>query len=116
MKKTIHFLFVLCLAVLMSCHSHKQLIELPDDAMIFGMSMYNEYEREFTKAQFDSICKADRISNNLAKWHSLYAYDGYDGSEIKEYMYIKYQGNTEYIYRLVQKNEGEYKITKRIKK
>ena len=116
MKKTINFLCILCLAFLMSCHSHKQLIEVAGDGTPFGMSMFNEYERDFTKVQFDSICKADKITNNLNRWHSLYVYDGEDGSQIKEFLYIKYQGSAEYIYRLVQKNEGEYKITKRIKK
>ena len=85
-----------------------------DFSIDFGMRMYNEFERDFTLAQFDSICKADNISKNLDKWHKLQATDGETHYTITEYLYIKSLGNNECIYRLVKKPNNIYKITKRI--
>ena len=91
---------------------------LDDDTteFVFGARMYNAFEREFSKFQFDSICKADRISNNLNTWHVFTSKDGETKEVITEYMYIKYQDGGEYIYRLLKLNNNKYKITKRIKK
>lgn len=78
------------------------------------LSMSNEYERNFTYEQFDSICKVDTISNDLNDWHNLVFYtDGYKGA-IKEYMYIKYTDSTEIIYRLMNGEMNTFRITKRI--
>ena len=81
----------------------------------YGMSMYNAFEREFTKQQFDSICQADRISNNLNTWHQFATRDADTREIIVEYLYIKYLNNIEYIYRLLKNNDNNYKITKRIR-
>lgn len=76
--------------------------------------MYNLFEANFTKVQFDSICIADTISNNLEEWHKLYGIDGDTEEKYIIYMYIKSLDNNECIYRLID-NNGIYKITKRIK-
>lgn len=114
MKKILNIILVLFIGILISCHPTKNLVSDNQDIQ-YGMSMYNAYEKEFTKIQFDSICKADRISNNLNKWHTLYIVDYENGSPIIEYMYIKYQKNIEYIYRLIKKSDNRYKITKRVR-
>lgn len=88
-----------------------------NEEIVFGKSiMYNAFEREFSKYQFDSICKADQISNNLRTWHAFTTRDGETREIITEYMYIKYTNQAEYIYRLIRINDNTYKITKRIKK
>ena len=113
MKRILNIIFILFISILFSCHPTKNIID--NSEMQYGSTMYNAFEKEFTKIQFDSICKADRISNNLKKWHVLYIIDSDNGKQIGEYMYIKYQNNIEYIYRLIQKDENRYKITKRIR-
>lgn len=87
-----------------------------NQGIIFGASMYNVYEKEFTKEQFDSICKADLLINNLSKWHQLSMRDGETNQIVVEYMFIKSLGSYECIYRLVKTNDNIYKITKRIKR
>jgi len=76
--------------------------------------MMNTFEREFTKVQFDSICKADKISNDFSKWHMFISKDAETGQPFKEYMYIKSIGKDEAIYRVIQTGPITYKITKRI--
>ena len=114
----IFLVFFLCLTPI-SCHHLNNIetntIEINDNnPIIYGSSMYNAFERDFTKEQFDSICKADRISNNLKKWYLLVSKDLENGQLINEYMYIKYQDNVEYIYRLIIDNK-KYNISKRVK-
>ena len=76
--------------------------------------MMNTFEREFTKVQFDSICKADNLSNNLSDWHIFISKDPETGLSFREYMYIKSLGKDEAIYRVIQTGPITYKITKRI--
>lgn len=115
MKKILNIIIVLFIGILLSCHPGKQVIN--DGEIQYGSSiMYNAFEGTYSRLQFDSICKADRISNNLNKWHVLYVIDSEDGNQIGEFMYIKYYNNVEYIYRVIKRSENKYKITKRIRK
>lgn len=103
------------------CSTHKTItdninnIEIVD-SISYGYSMYNAFEREFTVLQFDSICKADKLINDLSKWHTLSVQDAETKEGFNEYLYIKSLGNNECIYRLVKVNNNVYKITKRITK
>lgn len=81
---------------------------------VYGLSMKNAFEREFTLIQFDSICKADNISKDLTKWHSLSSKDGETNEIFTQYLYITYKGNQEIVYRLIKIDNSHYKITKRI--
>jgi len=126
-------LFFVCILLFtpISCNQHKTdnqttNIEIISDTIdtididtcqviTYGARMYNAFEKEFSKQQFDSICRADRISNDLKTWHVLTTKEGDTNEVITEYMYIKYQNNVEYIYRLIKINDNTYKITKRIK-
>jgi len=114
------FVLILCITPI-SCHHlnniENQTIEISsNDNQTYGMSMYNAFEREFTRIQFDSICKVDRISNDLNKWYIFSSRDGENGLPFNEYMYIKYDNISESIYRLIKIDNNTYKITKRIKK
>ena len=77
-------------------------------------ALFNSFERVFTPIQFDSICIADRLNKNLAKWHQFATRDGETNEVFVEYMYIKQLGQNEIIYRLLKTRDGKYKITKRI--
>jgi len=115
----IFLVFFLCLTPI-SCHHLNNIetnpTEINDGNQIIFGAMYTAFEQDFTKVQFDSICNADRISNNLKKWHMLSSIDGESGQIFNEYMYIKYQNNVEYIYRLMMIDDNTYNISKRIKK
>ena len=113
------FVLILCITPI-SCHHlnniENQSIEIPSNNQTYGISMYNAFERKFTRVQFDSICRADRISNDLTKWYIFSSRDGENGIPFNEYMYIKYDNRSESIYRLIKIDNNIYKITKRIKK
>lgn len=101
------------------CSTHKTITDNTNnieivDSVSYGYSMYNAFEREFTVLQFDSICKADKLINDLSKWHNLSVQDEDTKESFVEYLYIKSLGNNECIYRLVKVNNNVYKITKRI--
>lgn len=116
MKKIKYILYILIFTLsfsIYSCKSHEQLID--NTEIVLGGQMYNTFESNFTIAQFDSICIADKISKNLNKWHKLSGRDGETNQVYTIYMYIKSLGQSECIYRLVKNNEESYKITKRIK-
>lgn len=109
----IKWIFVILLAITpISCKNTQSVIDTSEP--VYGMSMKNSFEREYTIIQFDSICKADRISNNLSKWHQFASRDGETNEVFVEYMYIKSLGQEEIIYRLLKVNDKKYKITKRI--
>lgn len=105
-------IFVLSLSLCYSCKTKEEVID--NTEITFGGQMYNAFEDYFTVIQFDSICTADRISNNLNNWHKLYAKDGETKQPTTIYMYIKSLGRTECVYRLVKHSDKKYKITKRI--
>lgn len=115
---------LLCLTPI-SCHHLNNIENNPivindpnvdSSEIVYGSRMYNAFEQKFSLVQFDSICKADKIYNDLKKWHLLSSKDGETGEIINEYMYIKYSNNIEYVYRLIKIDNNTYKITKRIKK
>jgi len=113
-------LLVIILSLILSfssigCKTTENNIVDDTEQVNYGMSMYNAFEKEFTKEQFDSICRADRISNNLNNWHLFASKDGETKEIIVEYLYIKYANKTEYVYRLIKNNDNNYKITKRIR-
>lgn len=82
---------------------------------VLGAGMYNAFEKYFSVVQFDSICKADKISNNLNTWYLFSSIDGETKEVVVEYMYIKNKLNQEIIYRLIPSKDGRYHITKRIR-
>jgi len=104
------FLFV-ALFISIGCKSNKSIIDSTDNNF-----MYNAFEKEFTYMQFDSICIADTIDNDLKNWYSLSLLDGETDTPFTEYFYIKSVGNDECTYRLYITDDNTYKISKRIRK
>jgi uncharacterized protein YceK len=80
----------------------------------YGTSMRILYDRDFTRAQFDSICVADTIPMNLELWKAYSSRDYETSAVITEYMYIKRLGANEELFRLMIKEEDLYNIYKRI--
>ena len=80
----------------------------------YGLSMRILYDREFTRAQFDSICVADTIPMNLDLWKAYSTNDYETNDIITEYLYIKRLGLNEELFRLMIKDEDTYNIYKRI--
>jgi hypothetical protein len=73
------------------------------------------YDKDFTYAQFDSICVADAIPMNLEQWKAYTSRDYETNNIITEYMFIKaLEANGEVIYRLMIVDEDTYNIYKRI--
>ena len=80
----------------------------------YGMGMRILYDRNFSYAQFDSICVADTIPADLNLWKLYSATDYETNATIDEYMYIKRLGKDEEIFRLMMVNDSTYNIYKRI--
>lgn len=91
------------------------LVVQDDSSFVFGQSgMKNQFERNFTQQQFDSICRVDKISNNLNEWYVFASRDAETKEPLAEYMFIKDLGLNECIYRLIKNDDGTYHITKRV--
>ena len=80
----------------------------------YGTSMRILYERDFTRAQFDSLCVADTIPANLKLWKSQSFRDYETNKLMKEYLYIKRLGSDEELFRLMMPTDTTYNIYKRI--
>ena len=107
--------FILGLLVLVSMSGCGLLCKQKQkDPETYGTSMRILYERDFTYRQFDSICVADTIPNNLDLWKAYYQFDYETNNAVIEYLYIKRLGASEELYRLMVIDEDTYNIYKRI--
>lgn len=97
---------------LFGCGIFKKAATVPET---YGASMRILYDREFTYAQFDSICVADTIPMNLELWKAYSQRDFETNNVITEYLYIKRLGlGGEELFRLMIIDEDKYNIYKRI--
>lgn len=78
-----------------------------------GEVMRNEYESNFTKEQFDSICNVDSLPSDLTLWLGNHLRDYETKNVMYRYMYIKRMDSLEVIY-ILDKDNNNYKISKRI--
>ena len=77
--------------------------------------MMNQFDTTFTVTQFDSICGADKIDNNLRNWHKFSYIDFEDRDTLVKYIYVKeFSETNEIIYILTPRKDGNYIISKRI--
>ena len=105
---------LLMIAVGLSLVSCGLFRKAPTTSENYGLSMRILYDREFTHAQFDSICVADTIPANLDLWKAYFTRDFETNDVITEYLYIKRLGLNEELFRLMIKDEDTYNIYKRI--
>ena len=78
-----------------------------------GNIMRNSYELDFTKSQFDSVCKAEDLPTDLSLWLSNHMRDYETKNPMYRYMFIKRMDSLEVLYILDLDNE-KYNFTKRI--
>ena len=117
MKKINLFIIILSLILSFSsigCKPTENTI-IDNTEETFGISMYNAFEKEFNRLQFDSICNADKLHKDLNNWYCFAAKEGDTGKLLVEYMYIKYNKDQEIIYRLIPIDDNTFHITKRIR-
>lgn len=69
-------------------------------------------DANFNKHQFDSLCVADTLPNDLEKWLRWQFIDYEKNTMINEYVYIKHINEDEVMYRLIIDND--YNIMKRL--
>jgi len=78
-----------------------------------GETMRNDYEVEFTKSQFDSVCNKDGLPTDLSLWLSNHMRDYETKEAIYRYMYIKRMDSLEVIY-ILDLDGDKYNFSKRI--
>lgn len=116
MKRVLIIFFSLIL--LFSCGPKIYETGFDNSEINYGISQKNQYEKLFSIVQFDSICRADKISNDLNKnWHKLSLFNPHTGERLTQYLYIRNLPNEQHIYRVqVTQYKDSLKITKRIEK
>lgn len=78
-----------------------------------GETMRNEFKGEYTKYQFDSICKTNEIPNDLSLWLNSYLRDYESKEAMYRYMYIKRMDSLEVIY-ILDLDGDKYNFSKRV--
>lgn len=78
-----------------------------------GEVMKNEFEKDLTKSQFDSICNVEGLPSDLSLWMNNSMRDYETKEAMYRCIYIKRLDSLEVIYILDLDNE-KYNITKRI--
>lgn len=78
------------------------------------LQMYNEIEMVYSYYQFDSLCKVDRISNDLKEWDSVYFLEEETGQPICEYLYFNHHNDTTFVYTISDLTDSTLFINKRI--
>lgn len=76
----------------------------------YGASMKTTFENTISKVQFDSLCKADTITNDLNKWKKTVFMDGETDQYFQEYCFIKKNGT---VYRCQQQKDS-FVVSKRV--
>ena len=75
--------------------------------------MRNDYEVEFTKSQFDSVCNKDGLPTDLSLWLSNHMRDYETKEAMYRYMYIKRMDSLEVIY-ILDLDGDKYNFSKRV--
>ena len=78
-----------------------------------GETMRNDYEVEFTKSQFDSVCNKDGLPTDLSLWLSNHMRDYETKEAMYRYMYIKRMDSLEVIY-ILDLDGDKYNFSKRV--
>lgn len=76
--------------------------------------MMNSIKGAYDIHQLDSICRVERIPDDLAKWHGTFLYDYETNEQINQYVFIKeLKWNDEAIYTITV-DDSTYYFTKRV--
>lgn len=102
-----NILIICMLFLLVSCTGQRQVANV-----IYGSVMKKSFQDTCSKQQFDSICSADTLPNDLTKWKRMLFRDFESRKGENIYLFIKKLGKGEKIYR-VEKIGSNFRITKR---
>jgi len=70
-------------------------------------------EQTYSYEQFDSLCNADNIYNDLNEWDCIYFTNDSSNSYIKQYLYTIYKDDTLIVYSIIPSEDSIF-INKRI--
>ena len=102
--------FIVCCIIALlclSCGVSKKTIETTPTQRMLAL-----IDAEFTKYQFDSLCVADSLPNDLKKWLYWEFIDYEDNKTIKEFIYIKKVNEDDIMYRVIV--DDNYNVMKRL--
>ena len=102
-----NILIICMLFLLVSCAVNNQVAHA-----IYGAVMKKSFKDTCNKEQFDSVCLADTLPNDLTKWKRMLFRDFESRKGENIYLFIKKLGKGEKIYR-VEKIGSNFRITKR---
>lgn len=108
MKKI--FFTSLFLIFLMSCTTHKVIND--NDGM--GDIMMSVMKGKYSLEQFDSMCVADTIPNNLNEWQFIGLKDYETANRVSLFYYVKSKEAYEAVYKVEETMVDSIKINKRI--
>lgn len=112
MKKIMQIGLILLLGLLLfSCGPGKKVVDINPQ---YSYAMQILFEKDFSLAQFDSLCLVDTIPSILKKWKTATFSDYETGKPMVEYYFIKRLGHNESFYRLIPQNDTIYNIYKRV--
>ena len=76
--------------------------------------MMNSIKGTYTMYQVDSICRVERLPDDLTEWHGTILYDYETNERIDQYVFIKeYSRKNEVIYTITV-DDSTYYFTKRV--
>ena len=79
-----------------------------------GNVMANVINKKLSMAQFDSLCTADTLPNNLGYWQFLGLKEYEHNQRVSLFMYMKRNGSNEAVYRVEETMDDSVKVIKRI--
>ena len=83
-----------------------------NDNVFYGSSMLRTMNGKYSIAQFDSMCVADTLPNDLSKWITMGVKDYETGEKVS--LYSVYKKNV--VYRVEDTKDDSVKIIKRVVK
>lgn len=76
--------------------------------------MMNSLKGAYNEHQLDSICRVERLPDDLSKWYGTFLYDYETSEKIYQYVFIKeYSRKNEVIYTITVE-DSTYYFTKRV--
>lgn len=79
-----------------------------------GNVMANVINKKMSMAQFDSLCNADTLPNNLGYWQFLGLKEYENNQRVSLFMYMKRNGGNEAVYRVEETMDDSVKVIKRV--
>ena len=76
--------------------------------------MMNTIKGTYSEYQLDSICRVEKLPNDMSEWYGSFLYDYETNKKINQYVFIKeYNRKNEVIYTIIV-DDSVYHFTKQI--